>query len=107
MASNPINLVLRFLLELAMLASLGVWAWSRHEGVARYALVVLVPLVAATLWGVFRVPNDGGPPTVEVPGIVRLALEFALFGAAVVALVMAQRPRLALVLGVVTLVHYA
>jgi len=50
------------------------------------AAAIVLPVVAATLWGVFRIPNDPKPAPVAVPGPVRLLLEWALFGWAVWAL---------------------
>lgn len=107
MSHNPIMLGTRFLLELALLAALGVAGWGLAQGSWCYVAAIALPLAAAALWGVFRVPNDGGPPTVRVPGVVRLLLEIFLFGAAVGALYAAGRPGWALALGGVTLLHYA
>jgi hypothetical protein len=106
MANHVANLALRFLLELCALAALGYWGWTQHQGVTRWLLAILAPLVAATLWGVFRVPNDGGAPVVTVPGAVRLGLEAVFFVAAVAALVAADRPRTALLFGGITMMHY-
>jgi hypothetical protein len=58
MGSQPWNLALRFLLELAALAGLGVAGWSLASGFWRWLLVILLPLTAAVLWGVFAVPGD-------------------------------------------------
>jgi hypothetical protein len=99
-------LVTRFLLELALLAALAVTGWGITAGGWRWIFALGLPLAAAALWGSFRVPNDGGPPLVRVPGIVRLLLELFLFGAAVVGLFAAEHPRWALLLGGLTLLHY-
>lgn len=110
MGSHPLNLALRFGLELAALTSVGVFGWSRFEGPLRWVAVIGLPLVFATLWGVFAVPDDpsrSGAAPVPVPGAVRLALELALFGGAALALHTAGHARLAVVLGAVVLVHYA
>ena len=107
MANNPINLGLRFFLELFMLFSLGYWGWTQHAGLARFLWGIGLPLAAAVLWGVFRVPGDGGPPVVAVAGLLRLALEAVLFGGAVWALYAAQRPTWGLVFGIVLVAHYA
>jgi len=107
MSSNPINLGFRFLLELAGLFAMGYWGWSQHEGVWRFLLGFGVPLLAAALWGTFRVPNDPGKAPVVVPGWVRLLLEVAYFAAAVVLLATAYQPTAALILGVLVVFHYA
>ena len=86
MANNPIILAVRFLLEILALIAMGYWGWRQGEGLVRYVLALGVPLVAALLWGVFRVPGDPGDAPVAVPGAVRLLLEAVYFGFAVWAL---------------------
>lgn len=107
MADNPLNLALRFLLELAILAALACWGWSHGEGAMRWVLAIGSPLAAAILWGVFRVPNDGGPPVITVPGPARLLLEALLFGLAIWGLALSGHQTLALIFGAVTVAHYA
>jgi hypothetical protein len=58
MASNPINLALRFVLELAAWAASGVWGWHQGTGALRVVLALGIPLVEMVLWGTFRVPED-------------------------------------------------
>jgi hypothetical protein len=93
-----------FLLELAALAALGYWGWTTADGSLRFVLAVGLPLVAALLWGVFRVPGDPGPAPVPVP--VRLLLEATLFGAAVGLLALAGQPLAAGVLAALLVGHY-
>ncbi|MDQ4077971.1 MAG: YrdB family protein [Chloroflexota bacterium] len=106
MNDHPINLALRFLLELAALGALGYWGWTTHEGIWRLVWAVGLPLVAAILWGTFRVPGDPGHAPVPVPGPVRLLLELAFFGSAVWLLTVADRSLVALILGVLVTLHY-
>lgn len=106
MSNHPLNLALRFILEIVGLLALGYWGWTQHSGLARWLWTLGLPLLAAVLWGVFRVPDDPGPATVAVPGFVRLLLEALFFGGAVAALYFAQRPTWALVLGVIVVLHY-
>lgn len=106
MANNPLNLGLRFLLELAALFSLGYWGWTQHSGLARLLWTLLAPLAAAALWGIFRVPGDPGKAPVAVPGFLRLLLEVAFFGVAVMALAAAGRSAWALGFSLIVLVHY-
>ena len=83
MSQNPINLAVRFLLEIAALVAIGYWGWAQHAGILRYALVIGLPLLAAFLWGTLRVPEDAsanGKAPVPVPGALRLLLELAFFG---------------------------
>ncbi|NLG73357.1 MAG: YrdB family protein [Chloroflexi bacterium] len=107
MANHPLNLALRFFLELVGLFALGYWGWTQHSGLLRFLLAAGLPLAAAVLWGVFRVPNDPGQAPVAVPGVVRLLLEAAYFSAAVWALYAAGRLGWGLTLAVVVLLHYA
>ena len=107
MADHPLNLTLRFFLELVALWLLGMWGWSHQPIALGLALAVLTPGVAAAAWGVFRVPDDGGPPVVVVPGIVRLTLEVVVLGGAAWAAVAAGRPGVGLVFGSVAALHYA
>jgi hypothetical protein len=68
------------------LGALIYWGFQVGEGPMKIVLGVLLPLLAATVWGTFRVPNDPGKAPVAVRGPVRLLLEAAFFGLAVAAL---------------------
>lgn len=107
MASNPINLALRFVLELIACWALGYWGWTQHTGVLRIVLAFGLPLLAMAVWGTFRAAGDPHEnPPVAVPGAVRLVIELAEFGLAVGLLAAAGRAQWALVFGVVVLLHY-
>ncbi|WP_247235422.1 YrdB family protein [Telluribacter sp. SYSU D00476] len=106
MSQHPINLGIRFLLEIAALVAVGMWGWQKPEGNMRYVLVVLLPVLLAALWGVFRVPNDPGVPPVQVSGVVRLLIEAFVFGSAVAALYDLGQLRNSIVLAGLLLVHY-
>lgn len=103
---HPLNLALRFVLELVALYAMGRWGWMQASGFWRYVLALVVPAVAAALWGIFRVPGDPGPAPVAVPGIVRLALEAVFFGFAVWALYTTGATTWAWAFAVVVLIHY-
>jgi ABC-type uncharacterized transport system permease subunit len=107
---HPLNLAVRFFMEIAALVALGYWGFSRHDGTWQFLLGLGLPLLAAAAWGIFAVPGDrsrSGDAPVPVPGVVRLLLELAFFGAAAWALYDAGRPVLALILAAVAAVHYA
>lgn len=106
MANNPLNLAMRFTLELASLFALGYWGWTQHTGAARFIWTIGLPLVAAALWGIFRVPGDPGDAPVAVPGIARLLLELAFFAAGTWAFYAAGRANWGLVFGIVVGIHY-
>jgi hypothetical protein len=107
MSNNPINLALRFILELAGLVAMAYWGWTTHDGAWQWITAIGLPVIAAALWGTFRIPNDPKPdPPVVVPGPVRLLLEAVYFAAAVILLVDAGKDQTALILGVVIVLHY-
>ena len=106
MNTNPINLVVRFLLEIAMLTILGCWGWHVTRGWMQYPAALIIPAIAAVLWGVFLIQNDPKPAPIEIPGIVRLLLEWALFGAAIFALFNLGDFTLSLVMALIVKLHY-
>lgn len=106
MANHPLNLGIRFLLEVMALVAMGHWGFTQHDGVLGVVLGIGSPLIAAVLWGTFRVDGDPRPAPVPVRGIVRLALEFAFFGTAILMLYAAGNREAALIFLIVTAVHY-
>jgi hypothetical protein len=106
MANHPLNLALRFLLEITALISIGYWGWTQHSGLMRILFTLGLPIFAAAIWGIFRVPGFPGDAPIAVPGIVRLLVEAAVLGSATWALYAADRPNWALIFGGVVLFHY-
>jgi hypothetical protein len=85
MGSHPINLAIRFLLEIAALVSMAYWGWGQGEGALRFVYAFGIPLLAAMVWGIFAVPDDpsrSGNAPVPVPGLIRLILELLFFALA-------------------------
>ena len=89
------NSGLRFLLELAMLASLGYYGFAQFDGVAAWGLGLGLPLVAAVVWGMFVSPKARHPT--DDP--MRILLEVALLGSGPVALAAAGSTGLAVIAG--------
>jgi hypothetical protein len=109
MGSHPINLAVRFLLELSALAAMGIWGWRQSEGWFRFLLALGIPMIAAAVWGTFAVPNDpsrSGAAPVPVPGLVRLAIELVIFAFATWALGDLGATRLCWAMGIIVAVHY-
>ncbi len=106
MNTNPVNLAIRFALEIAMLIALACWGWHLSDTWIKYLLAVAFPVLAAILWGVFRIQNDPNPAPVEIPGIIRLLLELALFGIAVWALYDIGFGKLGLTMAIIVIAHY-
>lgn len=110
MSNNPVNLGLRFVLELVILYALGYWGWTQHTGWLRYLLAIGLPLLAGVLWGTFRTPGDdsaGQKAIVPVPGWLRFLLEFCLFASAIWALFASGAKTAGWVFGILTVLHYA
>jgi hypothetical protein len=77
------NLLVRFLLELCMLAAIGYWGFKTNSSWAmKIVFGVGLPLLVAVLWGLFLAPKATHPLT----GMSHLALEIFLFGAGAFAL---------------------
>jgi hypothetical protein len=109
MSQNPINLAVRFFLEIAALVAIGYWGWAGHAGILRYVLVVALPLLVAVLWGTLRVPGDASAnrkAPVPVAGWLRLLLELAFFGFATWGLFDAGAALSGWIFSGITLIHY-
>jgi hypothetical protein len=100
------NEVLRFVLELAALAAMAFWGWTSFDGPVQWLAAIGVPLAAAAIWGVFRVPGDPGPAPVAVPGAIRLALEIAFFTVAALLLFAAGAELAAAIFAALVAFHY-
>lgn len=110
MNGKAVNLALRFVLEMASLVFMGVWGWQIKDSNLRFLPTVLIPLVAAAVWGIFAVPNDpsrSGKAPVPVYGIIRLIIEFFFFGFAVFCAHQAGYSRLSMFFGGSIVLHYA
>ncbi|MFX1261143.1 MAG: YrdB family protein [Promethearchaeota archaeon] len=103
------NDALRFILELWALVAFGYWGLNQDFGLFNYALMLILPIAAAAIWGIFAVPNDpsrfGGAP-VPVPGAARLLLEFLVLGSAFLAMYVAELLYPSLIFGVLVTIHY-
>lgn len=99
---KPLNLALRFLLELATLGALAYWGFSQGQSWLVRLLVGLgLPGLVAVLWGAFVSPK--APRRLSDPA--RLGLELVIFGSGAVALWLAGRPRLAVGLAVLVVLN--
>ncbi len=85
MGSHPLNLAVRFALEVFALIAYGMWGWSLGDSFLKIVLAVAIPILVAVLWGVFAVsgdPSRSGKTVIETPGILRLLLELIIFSVA-------------------------
>jgi hypothetical protein len=93
------NLLLRFLLELTLLAVAALVAWRSFDRTGvRVAAATVAPLAVAVLWATVV---QGA----QVPAPVRLGTQVVLFGLAVVALARLGRRRLAAGFAAVTVAN--
>lgn len=109
MGSHPVNLALRFILEMAALISVGVWGWKQSDSWLKFVLAFGVPILLAAIWGIFAVPDDpsrSGNATVITPGIVRLIIELGFFGIAAWAQYNAGYEKVAIGFAMVVILHY-
>lgn len=106
MASNPIMLGLRFLIELAALAAYGYWGWTQNDGILRWILTLSLIIIPAAIWGIFRVPDDPKEAPVAISGPVRFVIEFIFFTAAIGLLAAADQSRTAIIVGIIVVLHY-
>ena len=107
--SHPVNLILRFLLELSALCSFGFWGWIHGSGLSKILLMLGIPLSMALVWGIFAVPADpsrSGNAPFPVNGLVRLTLEWAIFFLAFLALLDSDMRSWALVFLFLVAIHY-
>ena len=104
---HALNMGVRFLLELCALGALIYWGFNRSDDwLMKLLLGIGIPLLAAAIWGIFRVPNDPGDAPIPIPGWLRLLLEFILFAGATLALSAAGQTTLAWIFGIAILIHY-
>ncbi len=109
MGSNPINLGLRFSLEIAGLIISGMWGWNQIDGWLSYLLAIGIPTTLAAIWGIFAVPNDpsrSSKAPVAIPGIIRLIIELGIFAFAIWALYDMGYYKVSLFFGIIITLHY-
>ncbi len=103
------NDILRFILELWALVAYGYWGLNQDFGLFNYALMLILPIAVAAVWGIFAVPNDpsrsGGAP-VPVSGAVRLLLEFLILGVAGLLMYLVGLLPISLIFVVLVIIHY-
>lgn len=109
MSKHPLNLALRFILELTAIVALGIFGYRAFDGGLGVLAAILLPLGFAVIWGVFAVrgdPSRSGKTVVDTPGILRLFLELVLFGLAVAALYLSGYTLLSFVYLIIIIIHY-
>jgi len=95
------NLVLKFLLELAALASFAIWGAESESGALAVAHAIIAPLIVALLWGRLAAPRS----THRLPRATRIPFELTVFVLAVAALAISGHVPWAIGLGVVMAIN--
>jgi Protein of unknown function (DUF2568) len=98
------NLLVRFLLELCLLAAVGYWGFKTNSGWAMKLIFGIgLPILIAVLWGLFIAPRATDP----LRGLSYLALELILLGSGAVALFASGKPTLGWVYTIILVVNKA
>lgn len=97
------NLALKFLLELAALASFAIWGASSESGTLAVAHAIIAPLIVALLWGRLAAPRSAH----RLPRATRIPFEITVFALAVVALAISGHAAWAIGLGAVMALNAA
>lgn len=106
---NPLNLTLRFGLELAALASVALWAGEQAEGMLSVLYMVSALALFLGIWGTFNVlddPSRSGKAPIQVPGVVRLCIELILLGLGVCALYVIGYEKISFAVALLIGIHY-
>lgn len=101
-ATKLLNLSIRFLLELCVLAAVGYWGFrTGSTWLLKVLLGIGAPLLIAVVWGMFGAPKA----SYHLSGLRLLALEVIVFGSGVAAMVATRNSTLAWMLAVVLIVN--
>ncbi|MDT0378450.1 YrdB family protein [Streptomyces sp. DSM 42041] len=88
-ALKSVNMLLMFLLELAVYFSAGYWGFTvSDKWLVKVLLVVAAPAALITVWALFGSPKAPYP----AEGGMRVVLEVLWFGAGIAALAAAGKP---------------
>jgi hypothetical protein len=99
---KSMNLVLAFLLELAMLAAYAFWGFQiGNIMIVRIVLGIGIPLLVAVIWSLFMAPRS--PKRLQ--GAAYLALKVVLFGLAIAALIVIGNRASGIVLAAVFVIN--
>jgi len=98
---RPVNLAVKFLLELAAFAALAYWGASTGPGAWAVVLAIAAPLAAVIVWALFCAPRARR----RLPVLARAPLELAVFGLAAGGLAAAGAVTLAIIFGAVVIVN--
>jgi Protein of unknown function (DUF2568) len=103
-ALKGINLLVRFLLELCMLAAVGYWGFSTHSSSTMKILFGIgLPVLIALIWGIFMAPKS----TRRLRGAPFTVMDIILLGSGAVALYASGLANLAWIYAAVLIISEA
>ena len=101
-ALKPGNLLLRFTLELCVLAALAYWGATTTLGLpGRITLAIAVPVLVAAVWFLVAARNA----RIDLGPVFRLVVEIIIFAAAITALAVRHQLLLAVLLALLYLLN--
>jgi len=101
-AIKMLNLLVRFLLELCLLAAVGYWGFETHSSWGwKILLGIGLPLLIAGLWGMFLAPKSA----YRLGGVPYLVTEIMLLGSGAVALFASGKPNLTWIYAIMVVVN--
>ena len=99
---KSINVAVRFLLELCVLASVGYWGFRTGSGtILKILLGIGAPLLIAVIWGLFGAPKAN----FHLQGSMLFVLEVVVFGSGVATLYATKNHSLAWVFLVIVIIN--
>jgi hypothetical protein len=101
-AIKGLNVAIRFLLELCVLAAVGYWGFKTGSGwFLKILLGIGVPLLIAVIWGTFGAPKAN----MQLHGWMLVALEIIVFSSGVMALFATKNYSLAWTFAVIIVIN--
>jgi uncharacterized protein DUF2568 len=98
---KTLNLAVRFLLELCMLAAVGYWGFKTRAGLMRIVLGIGLPILLIVIWSLFVAPKAAYP----LRGIPHMLLSLILLGSGALALFASGRADLGWVYAIILIVN--
>ena len=102
MLLRSVNLIIRFLLEICALISLGYWGFQvGNRFYTKFVFGIGSPLLLALLWGTFIAPKA----SLKMAEPYRFIMELIIFGVTSSALYVVDKTILAIILGMIFLIN--
>jgi hypothetical protein len=109
MGSHPINLAVRFILEIIALISVGIWGWNKTDSFLKFVLAIGLPILLGAIWGTFAVPDDpsrSGQTVIVTSGVIRLVIELGIFTIATLAIYNQGQQKFSYIFAIIVIIHY-